>query len=58
VNGFRCYDNSHVCNLIALYTAYAYSAEGEMLASACARSVPGSVIHHVVETEFIRPRRM
>ena len=41
VHGFRCYDNIHVCKLIALYTANAYSAEREMSASACTRSVPG-----------------
>jgi len=35
VHGFRCYDNTHVCKLIALYTANAYIAEREMSASAC-----------------------
>jgi len=25
VHGFRCYDNTHLCKLIALYTANAYS---------------------------------
>jgi len=34
VHGFHCYDNTHVCKLIALYTA-----ECEMSASACTRSV-------------------
>ena len=29
VHGFHCYDNIHVCILIALYTANAYSAERE-----------------------------
>jgi len=39
VHGFRCYDNIHVhvCKLIALYTANAYSAEREISASACTR---------------------
>jgi len=37
VHGFRCYDNIHVCKLTVLYTANAYSAEREMLASACTR---------------------
>jgi len=39
VHGFRCYDNMHVCKLIALYTANEYSAEREMSASACTRSM-------------------
>jgi len=29
VHGFRCYDNTHVYKLIALYTANAYIAERE-----------------------------
>jgi len=43
VHGFRFYDNIHVCKLIALYTANAYSGEREMsaTASACTRSMPG-----------------
>jgi len=41
VRGFRCYDNIDVCKAITLYTANAYSAEREMLASACTRSMPG-----------------
>ena len=42
VHRFRCYDNIHVCKLIALYTANAYSAESEMSACAnCTRSVAG-----------------
>ena len=41
MHGFRCYDNIHVCKLIALYTANAYSAEREMSASACTRSMAG-----------------
>jgi len=44
VHGFRCYDNTDVCKLIALYTANAYSAEREMSASACTRFVAGSDI--------------
>ena len=42
VHGFRCYNNTHVCNLIALYTANVYSAEREMSASSCTRSMAGS----------------
>jgi len=30
VQGFRCYDNIHVCKVITLYAAKAYSAEREM----------------------------
>ena len=41
VHVFRCYDNIHVCKLIALYNANAYSAERKMSASACTRSMPG-----------------
>jgi len=37
VHGFRCYDNIHICKLIALYTANAYRAEREIPASACTR---------------------
>ena len=44
VHEFRCYDNTHVCKLIALYTANAYSAEREMSASAYARSMAGFVL--------------
>jgi len=36
-----CYDNIHVCKLIVLYTANAYSAEGNMSASGCTRSMAG-----------------
>jgi len=41
VHGFRCYENIglHVCELIALYIANVYSAEREMSASACTRSL-------------------
>jgi len=39
VHGFCCYDDLHVCKLIAVYTASAYSAEHETSASACTRSV-------------------
>ena len=35
----HCYDNIHVCKLIALYTANAYSTERKMSASACTRSM-------------------
>jgi len=41
VDGFRCYDNMHVCKLIALCTANAYTAEREMLACACTSSMAG-----------------
>jgi len=41
VHGFRCYDNIHVCKLMAVYTPNAYSAEREMSASACTRSMAG-----------------
>jgi len=41
VHGFRCCDNIHVCKLIALYSANAYTAEHEMSASARTRSMPG-----------------
>jgi len=44
VHGFRCYDNIHICKLIAYYTANAYNAEREMSASACPRCVPGYII--------------
>ena len=38
VHRFRCYDNTHVYKLIALYSASAYSAEREVSASACTGS--------------------
>jgi len=41
VHEFRCYDNIHLCKLVALYTANAYSAEREMSASVCTRFVAG-----------------
>ena len=44
LHGFRCYENIHVCKLIALYTANAYSAEREMSASTCARYMAGFVM--------------
>ena len=47
VHGFRCYDNTHVCKLIASYTANAYSAEREMSASACTRSMAGLISSEV-----------
>jgi len=45
-NGFEigarvCYDNIRVCKLIVSYIANANSAEREMSASACTRSVAG-----------------
>jgi len=42
VHGFRCCDNTHICKLMALYTANAYSAEREMSSGACARCMAGS----------------
>jgi len=39
VHGFRCYDHIHICKLIVLYTANAYTAEREMSASAYIRSM-------------------
>ena len=51
VHGFRCYDNIHVCKLIALYTANAYSAEREMSASACTHSMPGCHCHSDVVSD-------
>jgi len=53
VHGFRCYDNIHVCKLIALYTANAYSAEREMSASDCTRSVAG--LYFVITINAIQP---
>jgi len=44
------YTLSHICKLIALYTANPYSAEREMSASACTRSMAGCVIQAVSET--------
>jgi len=37
---------THVCKLIALHTANAYSAECKMLVSACTCSMPGCVYLH------------
>jgi len=42
VHGFRCYHNTHVCKLIVLYAANAYSAEHEISASTCTRSTAGN----------------
>jgi len=44
VHGFCCYGNTHVCKLIVLYTANAYSTECEMSASACTRSMAGCFV--------------
>jgi len=41
VHEFRCHDNIHICKLIVLYIASAYSAEREMPASACTGSMAG-----------------
>jgi len=43
VHEFRCFDNRHVCKLIALYTANAYSAEREMSVSVWTRSMTRSI---------------
>ena len=48
LHGFRCYDNTHVCKLIALYAANAYSAEREMPASACTRCMAGCYCRRMV----------
>ena len=50
VHGFRCYNNIHVCTLIALYTANACSTEREMSASACrpTRSMAGCSIDRML----------
>jgi len=44
MHGFRCYDNTHICKFIALYTANAYSAEREMSARVCTRSIAGCLV--------------
>jgi len=41
VQRFHCYDSIHVCKLIDLHTANAYSGERETSASACTRCMPG-----------------
>jgi len=41
LHGFRCFDNIHVCKLIALYTTNAYSANCVISASACTCSMYG-----------------
>jgi len=41
VHRCHCCDNIHVCKLIALYTASAYSSECRVSASVCTRSMPG-----------------
>ena len=41
VHGFRCYDNIHVCKLIALCIANVYSSERELPASACTLCMAG-----------------
>jgi len=54
VHRFRCCDNTHICKLIALYTANAYSAEHEMSASVCTRPVPGCSFIHLYASEGYR----
>ena len=44
VHGLHCYDNIHVCKLITLYTANAYSVEHEMSGSVCTCSAAGYYI--------------
>jgi len=41
VHGFRCYDNIHVCKLIALHITNACSTKRKISASACTCSVAG-----------------
>jgi len=41
VHEFCCYNNIHVCKLIALYTANAYNAEREMSANVRTHSIAG-----------------
>ena len=54
VHGFRCCNNTHVCKLIALYTANAYFAEREISASACTRSMAGcSYCKHSKHCEMV-----
>ena len=49
VHGFRSYDNTHACKLIALYTASAYCTEREMSASVCKLySLYGWLVHWVL----------
>ena len=54
VHRLHCYDSIHVCKLIALYTANAYSAKREMSVSACSRDVNETLAY---ETET-RPRHL
>jgi len=44
IYGFRFYDDTEIYRLIALYTTNAYSAEREMSASACTRSMADYVV--------------
>jgi len=43
VHGFRCYDNTRLYKLIALYTANACGAERKISATASTRSIPGYI---------------
>ena len=54
VHGFCCYDNTHLCKLIALYTANAYSAECKMSASACTHSIAGYIYYILPESQTTR----
>jgi len=58
VHGFHCCDNTHVCKLMALYTANAYSAECEMSAGACTRSVASwiVVLKRLIACPFVQLR--
>ena len=58
MHGFRCCDNIHVCKLIASSTANAYSAEREMSASACTRSVANTDYINVTLPFFMHPHCM
>jgi len=45
MHGFHYNDNTHVCKLIAIYTANACRVECKMSASTCTRSIAGSAIN-------------
>ena len=53
VHWFHCCDNIHVCMLIALYTAHAYSAECEMSANDCTHCMPGAVVFVYVLSYYV-----
>jgi len=45
VHGFRYYDNIHICKLVPLCTANAYSTERETSASACTGCMAGPKLY-------------